>query len=171
MGTPPSTPRQGFLRNIRLGPRLLRWGISLWPPFLGAGIRVAHISADFDEVVVALRMGLFNRNYVGTHFGGSLFSMTDPFFMLMMMHRLGKGYIVWDQSARIDFLHPARGTVTARFVLDDAAVEAVRAATATGEKHLPTYRVEVVDDDGTVCARVDKTLYIRRARASAKLNG
>jgi acyl-coenzyme A thioesterase PaaI-like protein len=158
----PPTPKQGFLRSIRLGPGLLKWGISLWPPFLGAGIRVQYIAPDFSEIVVALKMGLFNRNYVGTHFGGSLFSMTDPFFMLMLMHRLGKGYVVWDRAAKIDFLHPAKGTVTARFTLDEAQIEAVRAATADGEKHLPTYTVDVVNADGEVCARVEKTVYIRK---------
>ena len=162
MGSAAPQPRQGFLRKLRLGPRVLKWGINLWPPFLGAGIRVTRIAADFGEVTVALRMGLFNRNYVGTHFGGSLFSMTDPFFMLMMMHRLGRDYVVWDRAATIDFLHPAKGTVTARFVLDAAMVDAVREATAHGEKHLPTYTVEVIDADGTVCARVAKTLYIRK---------
>lgn len=161
MGAPPR-PKQGFLRHLRIGPGLLRWGMNLWPPFLGAGIRVRHIAADFSHIEVALRMGLFNRNYVGTHFGGSLFSMTDPFYMLMMMHRLGRGYVVWDKAARIDFLHPAKGTVTAHFTLDDATVAAVRAATAEGDKHLPTYAVEVVDADGTVCARVEKTLHIRK---------
>ncbi|TVT47239.1 MAG: DUF4442 domain-containing protein [Denitromonas halophila] len=159
--TPPK-PKQGFLRSIRVGPGLLKWGISLWPPFLGAGIRVQYIAPDFSEIVVALKMGLFNRNYVGTHFGGSLFSMTDPFFMLMLMHRLGKGYVVWDRAAKIDFLHPAKGTVTARFTLDEAQIEAVRAATAYGEKHLPTYSVDVVNADGEVCARVEKTVYIRK---------
>ena len=81
----------------------------------------------------------------------------------MMMHRLGKGYIVWDRSAKIDFLHPAKGTVTARFTLDEAQIDAVRAATADGEKTLPTYTVEVINTDGEVCARVEKTLYIRKA--------
>ncbi len=162
MSAPPR-PKQGFLRKLRLGPRALRWGINLWPPFLGAGIRVQHIAPDYSEALVALRMGLFNRNYVGTHFGGSLFSMTDPFYMLLMMHRLGRGYVVWDRAAKIDFLHPAKGTVTARFVLDDAMVEAVRAATANGDKHLPTYAVDVIDADGTVCAHVEKTLYIRKS--------
>ncbi|MBT0961825.1 DUF4442 domain-containing protein [Denitromonas iodatirespirans] len=161
--TASSPPRQGFLRNIRVGPRLFKWGINLWPPFLGAGIRVQHIAPDFSEIVVALKMGLFNRNYVGTHFGGSLFSMTDPFYMLMLMHRLGRGYVVWDRAAKIDFLHPAKGTVTVRFVLDDARLAAVREATADGEKHLPVFTVEVVDADGEVCARVEKTVYVRKA--------
>ncbi|MCZ4304808.1 DUF4442 domain-containing protein [Zoogloeaceae bacterium G21618-S1] len=165
MGTDtPPKPKQGFLRSIRLGPGLLKWGINLWPPFLGAGIRVQHIAADFSEITVALKMGLLNRNYVGTHFGGSLFSMTDPFYMLMLMHRLGKGYVVWDRAAKIDFLHPAKGTVTARFMLDDATVEAVRVATAGGEKYLPVFTVDVVDTDGELCARVEKTVYVRKAQ-------
>ena len=163
MSKAPPKPKQGFLRNIRLGPGVFKWGLNLWPPFLGAGIRVQHIAADFSEITVALKMGIFNRNYVGTHFGGSLFSMTDPFFMLMMMHRLGRGYVVWDRAAKIDFLHPAKGTVTAHFRLDDAEVARVREAAADGEKVLPTYTVEVCNADGEVCARVEKTLYIRRS--------
>ena len=77
-------------------PRHLRWGMNLWPPFLGAGIRVRHIAPDWSEVRVELRQGLLNRNYVGTHYGGSLFSMTDPFYALMLMHLLGSRYLVWD---------------------------------------------------------------------------
>ncbi|WP_230970662.1 DUF4442 domain-containing protein [Nitrogeniibacter aestuarii] len=169
MGADTPRPRQGFLRNLRLSPRLLRWGMNLWPPFFGAGIRVESISPDFDRIVVSLRMGLLNRNYVGTHFGGSLFAMTDPFYMLMMMHRLGRGYVVWDRAARIDFLHPAKGTVRAHFALADDEVARVRAATDDGQKHEPVYVIEVTDADGTVCARVEKTLYIRKLPPSVKL--
>ena len=98
-------------------PRHLRLGMNLWPPFLGAGIRVRHIAEDWSEVIVDLRHGLMNRNYVGTHYGGSLFSMTDPFYALMLMHLLGERYLVWDQAASIEFVAPGRGTVTARFAL------------------------------------------------------
>src|SRR6218665_3322789 len=66
----------------------LRWRLNLYPPFLGAGVRVQRISEDFLEVDVAMRLRWFNRNYVGVHFGGSLYAMTDPFFMLMLMQCL-----------------------------------------------------------------------------------
>ena len=61
---------------------------NVWPPFRGAGVRVREIAPDFRSVHVELRMGILNRNYVGTHFGGSLFAMTDPFFMIMMMKKV-----------------------------------------------------------------------------------
>jgi hypothetical protein len=83
-----------------------------------------------------LRARPWNRNYVGVHFGGSLFAMTDPFWMLLTMHALGNDYIVWDQAGAIDFVKPGRGTVHARFQLDDAVLAQLRAATAHGGKHL-----------------------------------
>jgi acyl-coenzyme A thioesterase PaaI-like protein len=142
-------------------PRHLRFGMNLWPPFLGAGIRVRHIAEDWSEVIVDLRHGLMNRNYVGTHYGGSLFSMTDPFYALMLMHLLGERYLVWDQAASIEFVAPGRGTVTARFALSPQRVDEIRAQAATGEKVLPRFDVEVRDSDSALVARVRKTLYVR----------
>jgi len=142
-------------------PRHLRFGMNLWPPFLGAGIRVRHIAADWSEVIVDLRHGLMNRNYVGTHYGGSLFSMTDPFYALMLMHLLGDRYLVWDQAASIEFVAPGRGTVSAVFRLTKEEVEAIRAQAASGEKVLPEFDVEVRDADNALVARVHKTLYVR----------
>jgi len=135
--------------------------MNLWPPFLGAGIRVRGISADWSEAVVELRARWLNRNYVGTHFGGSLFAMTDPFFALLLMHRLGAQYLVWDQSARIDFVAPGRGTVSARFRLPEERVAAIRAEAAGGAKVLPEFEAEIRDREGALVASVHKTLYVR----------
>ena len=144
-----------------MSPRLLRWGMNLWPPFRGAGIRVRRIAPDWSEVLVELRYGLLNRNLVGTHYGGSLFSMTDPFYALMLMHRLGAEYLVWDQSACIDFVAPGRGTVSARFTLDEEKVTQIRALARSGDKVLPEFAVEVRDAAGELVARVKKVLYVR----------
>jgi acyl-coenzyme A thioesterase PaaI-like protein len=144
-----------------MSPRLLRWGMNFWPPFRGAGIRVRHLAADWSEARVELRHGLLNRNFVGTHYGGSLFSMTDPFYALMLIHRLGDRYLVWDQSAAIDFVAPGRGRVTATFVLNEQQVQSIRDQAAGGEKVLPQFDVEVKDEAGALVARVRKTLYVR----------
>ena len=146
--------------------RTLKRLINLWPPFLGAGIRVLHISDDFRQAEVMLKLGLSNRNYVGVHFGGSLYAMTDPFYMLLLMRCLGKDYVVWDKAGHIEYVQPGRGRVYARFAIDDATLAAVRAATAAGDKHLPELAVDVVDEQGAVVARVRKTLYVRRKPGS-----
>jgi acyl-coenzyme A thioesterase PaaI-like protein len=150
--------------KIGFGATGMRRMMNLWPPFRGAGIRVREIAPDFTTVTVELRARLFNRNWVGTHFGGSLFAMTDPFHMIMMMQNLGREYIVWDKAGSVRFLKPAKGTVTARFTLDPADVEKARAATAGGEKYEPRFRVDIVDAEGVVVADVEKTLYIRKKK-------
>ena len=135
--------------------------MNLWPPYVGAGIRVRDIAQDWSSATVELRSRFLNRNYVGTHFGGSLFAMTDPFYALLLMHRLGERYLVWDQGASIEFVAPGRGTVSATFLLPEERVEAIRAQAAGGEKVLPEFEDEIRDRAGELVARVRKTLYVR----------
>ncbi len=106
----------------------------------------------------------WNRNYVGSHFGGSLFAMTDPFWMIPAMRGLGPDYIVWDKAGEIEFVTPGRGTVSAEFRIDDAMLDEIRSVTAGGEKHLRWCPVDVVAATGEVVARVRKQLYVRRKR-------
>ena len=141
--------------------RLLRWAMNFYPPYLGAGVRIQHIAGDFREIRVKMGLGWYNRNYVGTQFGGSLYSMTDPFFMLMVMENLGRDYIVWDKAASIDFIAPGKGPVYADFRIDEALLDEIRQHTAGGDKYLPQLHVDVHDGDGTLVARVHKTLYVR----------
>lgn len=143
---------------------LLRHILNFWPPFLFSGVHVRRLDADYRHARVELRMRPWNRNYVGTHFGGSLFSMTDPFWMLLVMQSLGRDYIVWDKTGEIEFVKPGRGTVRASFDLDETTLEALRQATAQGDKHLHWFDTDVTDDAGDVVARVRKQLYIRRKR-------
>jgi acyl-coenzyme A thioesterase PaaI-like protein len=149
-----------------LPPHRLRRLVNIWPPFLFTGIRVQQLDDGWREARVALRLRPWNRNYVGTQFGGSLFAMTDPFWMLLMMNRLGPDYIVWDRSAEIDFVAPGRGDVFAHFVLDDARVATFRAAADAQAKHLEWFEVDVIASDGSVVARVRKQLYVRRKARS-----
>ena len=151
----------------QLSARGLRRVMNLWPPYLFSGVRVRAIAEDWRHAEIELRSHWWNRNYVGVHFGGNLFSMTDPFWMLLTMNALGKDYIVWDKAGAIDFRKPGRGTVRAQFRLDDAMLEEIRAATADGEKYLRWCETEIVDADGEVVARVRKQLYIRRKENAA----
>ena len=148
----------------RLSARALRRALNLWPPFLFAGIHVVAIADDWRHARVELRMRPWNRNYVGTHFGGSLFAMTDPFWMLLVMNAIGDDHIVWDRAAAIEFEKPGRGTVVADFRIDDGLLDELRAATAGGDKVLRWFATEIRDADHELVARVRKQLYLRRKR-------
>jgi len=147
---------------MRFSARQLQKGMKWWPPFLGAGIRVRSFSEDFRDAMVEMRLGRLNRNAVGTHFGGSLYAMTDPFFAIMLMRNLGAEYLVWDKSGSIEYVAPGRGVVRARFELAEPRIAEIRAQAAGGDKVLPEFQVEVrhASDDSLV-ALVRKTLYVR----------
>lgn len=148
-------------------PRFYRW-INCWPPLLGAGIRVTRMDDDMRAVDVELRARFYNRNYVGTHYGGSLYSMADPFYMLMLIQNLGPGYIVWDKAASIRLRRPGKGTVRAEFRLTQAQLDSFREQLETAEKIEPTFLVEIKDESGEVVALVEKVVYIRRKDAARK---
>lgn len=155
---------QAFLSRFDFGATGIRRLLNLWPPFRGMGVRVREIAPDFAHATVELHMRMLNRNYVGSHFGGSLYAMTDPFFMIMMMKRLGNDYVVWDKAGAVRYLKPGRGTVTARFEMPEERVSEAREKTAAGGKFEPTFRVEIRDAAGVTVAEVEKTLHIRRKK-------
>jgi acyl-coenzyme A thioesterase PaaI-like protein len=146
--------------------RALRRWINFWPPFLGAGIRVERISPDMKSADVEMKLRFWNANYVGTHFGGSLFAMTDAFYMLMLMANLGREYIVWDKAASIRYKKPGKGTVRAEFRLSDVQIEEIREKLKTLPKYEPIFSVEVKDEAGVVIAVVEKVLHVRKKEAT-----
>jgi len=148
-----------LLRLIQRYPRMM---FNLYPPLLGAGIRVTRIQADWKEVDVEMRLRWWNVNYVGTHYGGSLYSLADPFFMVMLINILGPDYIVWDKSAAIRFRRPGRGTVYAKYRISDAQVDEIREALKTEAKIEREFPIEVKDVAGEVIAEVKKLLHFRK---------
>jgi acyl-coenzyme A thioesterase PaaI-like protein len=157
------------LRSGGPGPNfdLLRRLINFWPPLLFSGIRVRSIAEDWSRVEAELRLSWRNRNGAGVIFGGTLFAMTDPFYPLMIQHRLGPDYLVWTKSAEIDFVSPGRDLARVVFLLSEEDIAAIKAATAGGEKHLQSFSIEITDRQGETIARVTLIVYVRKKRMQA----
>jgi acyl-coenzyme A thioesterase PaaI-like protein len=148
---------------------MMRWAFNFYPAYRGTGGRVTYIAADWSEVRVKVPLNWRTRNYVGTIYGGSMYGAVDPFYMVMLIKRLGPEYIVWDKAATLRFKKPGRGTLTARFVVADEELRAIEQALANGEPSVDrVYVVELADADGEVCATVEKMVYIRRKDAPAR---
>jgi acyl-coenzyme A thioesterase PaaI-like protein len=141
----------------------IKWKLfNLWGPLLGAGIRMDRVSSNYREIDVSMTLHFWNRNYVGTHYGGSLYSMTDPFYAVMLIENLGPDYIVWDKAANIRFLRPGRGRVFAEFRLTEEMLNDIRQQANNGKSVEPEFAVQVLNEEGLVVADVQKTLYVRR---------
>ena len=133
--------------------------IGWWPPLLGAGIKLTRLDNDLREADVEMRLKRWNKNYVGVHFGGSLFSMTDPFYMLMLAANLGEEYVVWDKAASIRYRKPGMGRVRAEFRLSDERLAEIRAAVEADGRYDARFLVEIKDEEGGVVAVVERVIY------------
>jgi acyl-coenzyme A thioesterase PaaI-like protein len=137
---------------------------NLWPPFLFSGIRIQEVASDYRRVVVRLKLRFWNANYVGTQYGGLLFSMADPFYMVMLILNLGPDYVVWDKSSHIEYLKPGRTDVTAEFSITEDDLSAIRSALETAGSFDWRRQVDIKDIHGTLIARVDKVIHIKKKR-------
>ena len=134
----------------------------LFPAYRGTGGRITYAADDWREVRVAVPLSRRTRNYVGTIFGGSMYGAVDPIYMVMLIKALGPEFVVWDKSATIRFRKPGRSRLHATFVIDDAELNAIRAALETERSVDRTYQIDLVDSAGVVHAEVEKIIHIRR---------
>jgi len=147
---------------FELRQKFLEKMINFYGPFLGSGVKLRHMSKDFREAHVSMELTFYNKNYMGTQFGGSLYAMVDPWYMLMLIKNLGKDYIVWDKAATINFRKPGKGRVSAFFQLTEDHLSEIKKTLETQNKMDYVFKVEIRDDAGKLIADVDKVLYIRK---------
>ena len=147
---------------MRLTPKLLKLALNFYPPYLGAGVKITYISADWKELHVSMSLRWFNRNVVGTHFGGSLYSMVDPHLMLLLIQLLGKDYVVWDKTADIEFIKASKSKVSSVIKVTNEDLDVIKNKTIDGEKYFSNFAIEIMDENNDLVAMVKKTIYVRK---------
>lgn len=148
---------------MKINKRLLYKLINLYPAFIGGGIKV-KVSEDVKTIEAKIKLRFWNRNLVGTQYGGTMFSMCDAPFFLLMMENLGPEYIVWDRSASITFKKPGRGDVYARFFMPDDVYDGIKSELEKTDKTTRDVIVDITDRDGSIIATVTKNVYIRKKK-------
>ncbi|MDF3820796.1 DUF4442 domain-containing protein [Leptospira sp. 96542] len=150
------------MHKISWKKRLRVWLFNFYFPYLGAGIRISKIAPDFSYFRTEMKLTWFNKNYVGVHFGGSLYAMCDPFFMLILLERLGSDYIVWDKAGNMEFIKPGLTHVYAEFRISDEVIDSIKSEIDQKKKANYTFYAEVKTVSGEVVARVEKIIYVRK---------
>ena len=145
-------------------PEQLRQGINSWPTFAAQKIEVTSIADDWSQAIIRLDLTEENSNYFGTAFGGSLFSMIDPFVVILLANQMGEDFAVWDKVVEIDFVRPGTGPVMATIEMPAEVVAEIREATANGEKLLRWFEVPLLAEDGSVVAVQRRQIYVRKRR-------
>ncbi|GBF43217.1 putative thioesterase [Leptospira ellinghausenii] len=150
------------MRPISWKKRFKIWLYNFYPPYIGAGIRIKKIAKDLTSFEVEMKLSFYNQNYVGVHFGGSLYSMCDPFFMLILLETLGSDYIVWDKIGSMSFIKPGKGKVKARFFIPEEEIQRIKTEIEVKRKGEFHFTTNVLDESNSVVATLDKTIYIRK---------
>ena len=152
-----------MLRPLTLKSKLLYRLLNFWPPVLGAGIRIKRMGKSFEFVEVELKRSRWNSNAVGVQFGGSIYAMADPFYMLMLLHHLGDRYVIWDKAATVRFKKPGRTRLTAHFTINSEILAMLVAEVEKGNGRFDwTVRVNILDENETIIAEVDKVIYLKK---------
>ncbi len=140
--------------------RLFRIGMNLYPMYFGTGGKILTISKDWKLVKLRLRRNMWTYNFVGTIFGGSMFAASDPFYMLMLLHILGKkNFVVWDKAATIKFIAPGRTTLYTDLILTEADIEMVREGIKNNGFIVFDKTIEWKDASGKIHAVITRTIY------------
>jgi len=142
--------------------RMVRRLIHLWPPLWFTGIRFVAISDDYRNITARMGLYFYNKNIIGIQYGGNLFSMTDPCYMMMLRANLGRDYYIVDQAASIEFIRPGISTVWAKCQLVQDDIDHILKHTLNGQKYLKQLSIDIVDDHGEIIALVQRTIYIRK---------
>ena len=112
-----------FLRKYFKDSPIFKHGFNISPSYRRTAGRIKYVSDDLLTVKIEIPISLKNKNYVGSIFGGSLFSATDPILMTQLMGVLGENFIVWDKKATIKFKRPAYEKVFADFIFTNEEID------------------------------------------------
>ena len=143
-----------FYKNIKM--------INWYPPYIGAGIKLKKVNQDKTRMEVELRKTRFNKNLFGTHFGGSLYAMCDPFYVFIVHNYLGRGYVVWDKSAEIKFIKPGTGKVSAVFEISQEKLLQLKEEVDSAGKHTVFFETVIKNESDQLVAKVRKEIYMRK---------
>ena len=144
--------------------RLKRILFNYFPAFWSTGAKVTYLTDDYMEIHLKLPLNWRTRNYVGTIFGGSMFSATDVMYFLLVLKNLGKDYTVWDKASSVHFKKPGNGNLYAKAFITDEEIKSIKTELQNTDKIDRVYHLDLIDESGDICASVEKTIHIRNKK-------
>lgn len=152
---------QKVLEKFVSKSNIYKYGFNFSPMYRRSTGRIFKVSDDLLSIKVRIKLSYKNSNYVGSIFGGSLFSATDPIFMIQLMNILDKNYVVWDKAASIKFKKPAKETCYIDFVFTNDEIVQIKNDVATKKEIDLIKNIQITNKDKSIVfAEVSKTIYV-----------
>jgi len=149
-----------FLSKYFKQSTLFKVLFNISPMYRRTNARLVSVSEDIYKVEIRIALNYKNRNYMGTMFGGSMLSATDPIYMIQLLQILGDNYVVWDKSTNIRFRKPANQHSFAVFEFTKYEIEEIRKDVLQNKEIDLVKTINIESKDNQVFAIVEKTIYI-----------
>ena len=130
------------------------------PMYRRTNARLIDVSEDIHRVKIKISLNYKNRNYMGTMFGGSMLSATDPIYMIQLLQILGDDYVVWDKSTNIRFKKPANQHCYAIFEFTTEEINQIKNDVLQHNEINLVKNLSIESKSKNVYAVVEKTIYI-----------
>ena len=140
--------------------QIYKYGFNLSPMYRRTTARIVEVSEDLHYVKIKIPHNYKNKNYVGSIFGGSMQSATDPIYMIQLINILDDNYIVWDKAASIKYRRPARESIFGEFIFTKDEINSIKKAVSEKKEMDIIKKLNLVNHDRKVFAKIEKTLYI-----------
>ena len=147
-------------KKVFTDAQIFKYGFNWSPMYKRSTGKVIEVSDDLLYVKIKIPLSIKNRNFVGSIFGGSLFSATDPLYMIQLIKILGDDYVVWDKDATIRYRRPAKETVYTEFIFTKLEIKNIKKEISKNGEFNLIKKPNIVNKDGVVIAELNKTIYV-----------
>jgi len=141
-----------------------------FPPFQGMQAKVLELDDEWNRIHILLPLNEKTRNPGGSMFGGTMASLADPIAALACAWNF-KEYSVWTRNLGLDFVQEGRTDLELRFEFDPLQKREITEELAQHDRSTPLFEYAYYLADGTVCARVQNRVAIRKKGYVAESSG
>lgn len=140
--------------------QIYKYGFNWSPMYRRSSGKLIKVSDDLMHIKIKIPLSYKNKNFVGSIFGGSLFSSTDPIYMIQLIKILGENYVVWDKNATIKYKRPARETVFCDFVFTSDEIKSIKNDVLKKREIDLVKTSNIVSKNNIIIAELTKTIYV-----------
>ena len=143
----------------------LRRMLNLWFPFIVNRIKIISIADDFYKMKVQLKHSFWNRNPNKSVWGGSITSVLDPFFPIMMKQIILKRGLRTDffsKAVNVEFIKQVETHIFFQFKITESEVIEAEKILQNDGSYNNWHSVNGIDINGNICVKGKIQIYLRK---------
>ena len=138
--------------------------LNLWIPFIFNRIKIIHVSDDFRQIDVRLKLSFWNRNPGKAIWGGAIFSAADSFYPIMLKQNAllnGIKTQFFTKSTQVNYIKEAKTKLIFNFELTENEVSNMLYILNKDSKYQEWHTVYGIDENNNKCIKAKIQVYLK----------